>query len=229
MSPSARLGHAWSSARQLMLKAALVALSLMSASSVHAQTVAPPHIVLRAYNTIGVPLPMLHRAELTIGELLRESGIDSSWRNCRTAHGPSSQSDDLCSEVLNASEVIVRIVRAPRAITDVEVLGYSHVDAYRRQGTLATVFADRVRTLAAALRVDEGTLLGRAITHEVGHLLLGNLEHSETGLMQGAWNTAGRRRSDWFFSSTQAARMRAGLAARTLSAPIAVARAQSSR
>ena len=223
------LGHAWSSERQRMLKGLLVALFFMSASSAHAQSVAVPRIVVRSYNMIGVPLPMLIRAETTIGALLRQAGIDSSWRDCRTTQGPSSQSGDQCTEVPTASEVIVRIVRAPRAITDTEVLGYSHVDAYRRQGTLATVFADRVRALAAALRTDEGTLLGRAITHELGHLLLGTLDHSETGLMRGTWNTPGRRRSDWFFSSSEADRMRAGLDARVLSTPLAVARVQSTR
>jgi hypothetical protein len=220
-----------SSHRQLILQEVLVALLtwLMSGSSGSAQTVAAQRVVVRSYNTSGLPLSMLDDAESTAGQLLREAGIDSSWRNCRTTDGPSSQAHDLCTEVLNASEVIVRIVDVPPAITDVEVLGYSHVDAYRRQGTLATVFADRVRALAAALQVDDATLLGRAITHEVGHLLLGTLEHSETGLMRGAWNTAGRRRSDWVFSAAEAARMRAGLEARVLSPPIAVARAQSLR
>jgi hypothetical protein len=217
--------------RQLILKGLLVALSTccMSGSTGSAQTVAEQRVVVRSYNTSGLPLSMLDHAESTAGDLLREAGIDASWRNCRTTEGPSSQARDLCSDVLNASEVIVRIVDAPRSIADVEVLGYSHVDAYLRQGTLATVFADRVRALAAALPVEEGTLLGRAITHEVGHLLLGTLEHSETGLMRGAWNTAVRRRSDWFFSSSEAARMRAGLEARVLSPLLAVARAQSSR
>jgi hypothetical protein len=190
---------------------------------------APQRVIVRSYNTIGVPLSVVERAESTVGDLLQEAGIDSSWRNCSTINGPSSDSRDACDDVLNASEVIVRIVRTPRAITDVEVLGYSHVDPYRRQGTLATVFADRVRVLAAALRIDEGTLLGRAMTHEVGHLLLGTLQHSDAGLMRGAWNTAGRRRSDWFFSSAEAARMRAGLEARSLSPLLAVASAQSSR
>ncbi len=183
-------------------------------------------VIVRSYNTVGLSLSALDHAEATAGELLHQAGIESTWRNCRTTDGPTSQARDLCSEILNASEVIVRIVRAPRAVTDVEVLGYSHVDAYRRQGTLATVFADRVRGLAPALRVDEATLLGRAITHEVGHLLLGTLEHSETGLMRGAWKTAGRREADWFFSSAQAARMRAGLEARVRSPLLAVARAQ---
>jgi len=213
--------------RQLIIKGLLVALSTWFGAglSVSAQAVAARRIVVRSYNTFGVPLSILDHAESTAGDLLREAGIDSSWRNCRTLDGASSQAHDVCNEVLNASEVIVRIVRAPRAIPDVEVLGYSHVDVYRRQGTLATVFADRVRVLAAALGVDEGTLLGRAITHEVGHLLLGTLEHSETGLMRGAWNAAGRRRSDWLFSSAEAARMRAGLEARALPPSLAVVRA----
>ena len=221
-----------SSHRQLILKGLLVVLStwfVSSSSSGSAQTMAAQRVVVRSYNTSGVPLSMLDHAESTAVALLRQAGIDSSWRNCRTAGGPSSQARDLCGDVLNASELILRIVDAPRAITDAEVLGYSHVDAYRRQGTLATVFPDRVRGLAAALQVDEATLLGRAMTHEVGHLLLGTLEHSETGLMRGAWNTADRRRSDWVFSSAEAARMRAGIEARVLTAPIAVARAQSSR
>jgi hypothetical protein len=127
---------------------------------------------------------------------------------------------------VNPSEVIVRIVRAPRAITDVEVLGYSHVDAYLRQGTLATVFADRVRALAAALRIDTGALLGRAITHEIGHLLLGSLDHSPEGLMRGHWSKDGRA-EEWFFSAAQAAQIRAALASRINGAPPALALARS--
>ena len=230
MSPSTpRRGHAWSH-RSVFLDGLVIALCawLVSGSSAYAQAGATQRIVVRSYNTIGLPLPMLDHAESTVGELLHEAGIDSSWRNCRTNNGPSSESDDVCGDVLNPSEVIVRIVRAPLAITDVEVLGYSHVDAYRRQGTLATVFADRVQALAPALRIEEGTLLGRAITHEVGHLLLGTLDHSGTGLMRGAWNTLSHHPFDWLFSSAEASRMRAGLEARSLSPALAVARAQSS-
>jgi hypothetical protein len=231
MSPSTpRVGHAWSY-RSVFLDGLVIAFFawLASGSSAYAQPRASQRLVVRSYNTIGLPLPMLDDAESTVDSLLREAGIESSWRNCRTSNGPSSESDDVCGDVLNPSEVIVRIVGAPRAITDVEVLGYSHVDPYRRQGTLATVFADRVRALAATLRIDEGTLLGRAITHEVGHLLLGTLEHSETGLMRGAWHSAGHRRSDWLFSSAEGTRMRAGLEARSLLPLLAVAHAQSSR
>jgi len=221
-------GHACD--RPLMLRALVFACMalLPSASSVDAQTVVAQKLVVRSYNTIGVPLPMLDRAESTIAQLLREAGIDSKWRNCRTTKGPSSQSTDLCLDVTKASEVIVRLVRAPRAITDVEVLGYSHVDAYRGEGTLATVFVDRVRALATALRIDEGTLLGRAMTHEIGHLLLGTLDHAQQGLMRGHWSTDGRA-TDWFFSITQAQRIQAALASRINGIPPALALARSTR
>jgi len=60
--------------------------------------------------------------------------------------------------------------------------------------------------------------------------LLGTLDHADTGLMRGAWNTPGRRRGDWLFSSAEASRMRAGLDARTQAPLLAVAHAsQSSR
>src|SRR5262245_7682701 len=125
-----------STSRQLILKGLLVALPtwFLSGASVQGQTSVAQRIVVRSYNTIGVPLPMLEQAETAVGELLHDAGIDASLRNCRTTDGPSSQSADQCNDVLNTSEVIVRIIRAPRAITDVEVLGYSHVDPYRPQG-----------------------------------------------------------------------------------------------
>jgi len=230
--PTPSWAHASRSVRRVLLRAMLVAWStwFASGSGAHAQTAAAQRVVVRSYNTIGLPLAMLNHAETTVGELLHDAGIDSSWRNCRTMNGPSSQSDDMCGETLDAAELIVRIVATPRTISDAEVLGYSHVDAYRRQGALATVFADRIRALAAALRIDDGTLLGRAITHELGHLLLGTLDHADTGLMRGAWNTPGRRRGDWLFSSAEASRMRAGLDARTQAPLLAVAHAsQSSR
>jgi hypothetical protein len=212
MSPSSpRWGHAWVSH---CVATTLSAWIVVVSSPAFAEPDSAHNIVVRSYDSMGVPLATLERAESTVQKLLGVAGIHAGWRNCRTSGGPTSRSHDLCDDVLSASEVIVRIVRAPRSVPDAESLGYSHVDPYRRQGTLATVFADRIRTLAPSLRIDEGTLLGRAITHEVGHLLLGTLEHSNTGLMRGHWSTTGDRGSDWLFSSAEAARMHNMLAAR---------------
>ena len=115
MSPSTpRWGHAWNYC-SVFLDGLVIALFawLVSGSNAYAQAGASQRVIVRSYNTIGLPLSMVDRAESTVGELLHEAGIDSSWRNCRTNNGPSSESDDVCGDVLNPSEVIVRIVRAP--------------------------------------------------------------------------------------------------------------------
>jgi hypothetical protein len=238
MSPTfPQWGHAESSrsARARLLRSAVallrgmlaaVSACVIPASTAHAQTPPSRRIVVRSYNTVGVPPSVLKRAQSTAQELLQEAGVDSVWRTCRTSHGWSSHSPDLCDDVVNASELIVRVVRAPGA-ADGRELGYSHLDPYRRQGTLATVFADRVRPLATALRIDEGTLLGRAMTHEIGHLLLGSLEHSSTGLMRGDWHTVGRRATDWYFSAPEAMRLQNALSARGPLPQLAVARSPS--
>jgi len=125
---------------------------------------------------------------------------------------------------LSARELIVRIVTAPRIISrDPEALGYSDVDVQARRGTLATVFADRVHTLATERYFDEGTLLGRAIAHEIGHLLLGVVAHPKTGLMRGYWVTD-IRLGDWTFSSAEGTGMREGLASRADAGVLAMVR-----
>lgn len=60
-----------------------------------------------------------------------------------------------------------------------DVLGFSYVS---KVGTnvLATVFADAVAKVAARDYVEPGTLLGRALAHEVGHLLLGTTDHTNS-------------------------------------------------
>jgi hypothetical protein len=55
------------------------------------------------------------------------------------------------------------------------------------------------------------TLLGRAIAHEIGHLLLGSAEHPRLGLMRALWShdeLRGRKPAHWGFSAREAAQMR---------------------
>ena len=113
-------------------------------------------------------------------------------------------------------EVVVRIVQAPRAERDPNVLGFSYVDTRAKRGTLGTVYMDRVTALARQHRVEPARLLGRAIAHEVAHLLLGTTAHASSGVMRDQWlfgRLGGRNReTDWTFSDSEAAAMRAALA-----------------
>jgi hypothetical protein len=117
--------------------------------------------------------------------------------------------------VPKAGEVIVRIVSAPANLSTA-ALAETWVSADVTAGSVATVYVDRVRTLATAGGVDAGTLMGRAIAHEIGHLLLG-AAHSRSGVMRPVWSApvvrvAGARA--WTFSDREAARLRKNLSDR---------------
>jgi hypothetical protein len=113
-------------------------------------------------------------------------------------------------------EVIVRIVTSQPELMPGS-LGFSLVDVELGSGTLATVFADRVADLARLAGTDAGRLFGRAIAHEIAHLLLGTTRHADSGLMRGTWTTGELRRDrprDWILMSGDIVRMRRGLAIR---------------
>jgi hypothetical protein len=55
-------------------------------------------------------------------------------------------------------------------------------------GHLAYVFYDRVQEVAEKHQLSNASLLGIAIAHELGHLLLPYGSHSPSGLMQGKWD-----------------------------------------
>jgi hypothetical protein len=112
---------------------------------------------------------------------------------------------------------MVRIAPATSASV-ADSLGYSFVMAGAGQGILATVFADRVSALAHSARVDAGELLGRALAHEVGHMLLGRADHPSEGLMRGLWTVADLQRNhphDWTWSRQERHDLRRALEIRT--------------
>ncbi len=112
--------------------------------------------------------------------------------------------------------MIVRIVAAPPQAKPGS-LGYSLVDLQQRSGNLATILANRVESMATAANFDPGVLLGRAIAHELAHLLIGTTEHSPHGLMRAHWDLRDLERDlqrDWVLSRDEGTRMRRGLVAR---------------
>src|SRR5439155_23282002 len=97
-------------------------------------------------------------------------------------------------------------------------LGFSLVNAADGSAPyLATVYADLTADVARRAGVDSRELLGRAMAHEIGHLLLGTNEHAATGLMRAAWSRAELRRDhtpDWQFLPGEVEQMRAAIAKR---------------
>lgn len=161
----------------------------------------------------------IRTAGRTASAILGEAGIDAVWLECALPAGVTNAAH-ACKEPLRWNELLVRIVSAAGAVDslpDVDTLGFAFVDLDAGGGSLATVYADRVRVLARGAGVDRAELLGRAIAHEVGHLLLGTDRHAPQGLMRASWSRADLRRNratQWFFGGGESEVMRRGIASR---------------
>ena len=144
---------------------------------------------------------------------MEAAGVDVAWPACP------------CVSPVRPSELVVRITAASAASTPGS-LGFSYVDIGLRAGTLATVFADRVQTMAAFARINDGELLGWVIAHELSHLLIGTRDHESHGLMRGEWKAsevARQRPSDWRLSRADSLRIREAIRRRTTRPPAMLA------
>jgi hypothetical protein len=188
---------------------------LPAAAQSAAQSAPNAGVAVRVYNNADIAPRDLDEGRRGASALLRQAGVESTWRFCRLAKGQSPPGSTACDDVLGGAEVIVRIQQ--RGTQGSDSLGYSYVDTLTGTGSLATVFADRVRAAAGNAGLDTGLLLGRVLAHEIGHLLLGRAEHSESGLMRAHWPGQALSRNlddDWIFSGSEASELREAIVAR---------------
>jgi hypothetical protein len=156
-------------------------------------------LVVRVHDTVNVGESEMFAARREVAAILEEAGIEIEWRDCAVG----------CAEPPALEEVLLRIARAPAGIPPAS-LGASLVDLEQEAGVLATVYADRIAALAGRARVAPGRLLGRAVAHEIGHLLLGTSRHAASGLMRAVWSEHELRRenaADWTWSSEEVKRL----------------------
>jgi hypothetical protein len=184
---------------------ALVTLSLVLAPSVtHGAVTGWTDVVVRVYDANGV-LGGTNRAALDHArKTLEAASVDVTWRLC----GPSP-----CDAPMAPGELAIRIVRSalPQRYQGTVPLGDALVDRNTGVGVLATIYFDRVLWLAARADADSRVLLGSAIAHELGHLLLATTTHGPVGLMRAHWSQEEVRRGqprDWSFAATELAAMR---------------------
>jgi hypothetical protein len=168
---------------------------------------APParaRVTARLYNTAQVPASTKQAGMAAAARTLAASGVDIVWADCDTP--------DACAQVPVSGELVVRLVRSnetPRLAP--LVLGEAFIDAGIKAGVLATIYVQRVEQMAAFSDTDVSRLLGRAIAHEVGHLLLASNTHTLRGLMRARWSPQDLRRDeavDWLLTEEDAAAIR---------------------
>jgi hypothetical protein len=170
-------------------------------------------VVIRVYDGAQPGVAARTAAIRTASAILAETGLSAEWHDC-TGDAERRQ----CDHLRGVRSLIVRIaptlvpgtsasrgsiVTRSRADATGLILGFAVVESATGDGVMATVFMDRVQTVAQRAAVPASALLGRAIAHEVGHLLLATNAHSRSGLMREIWTDAELalgRREDWLFN-----------------------------
>ena len=191
--------------------AAALAMFSLTATNGSAET---RRVVVRVYETGIGDLAQRTAAIHTASSIVELAGIIVEWYDC-TENGRRP----VCQDARRSGNFIARIMPAlapdaPLRKPSVEALGaqgdaepplgFAVVDPDTQAGKMATVFHDQVDAVARRTGVARSELLGRALAHEVGHLLLGVLGHSRTGIMRAVWTDdelTRARPDDWVFAA----------------------------
>ncbi len=181
--------------------------------NLHAADVAWTTVTVRVYNGGVVPHADEERALVVAADTLAPADIAIRWVHCHGGPGQPSR----CGEPMSAGEISLRLVRSPvpTGYAGTLALGEALIEPRRGTGALATIHVDRVAWLAHAGESDAVTLLGRAIVHELVHLISGSGTHAAHGLMRPVWSSrdvAENRAADWSLSRLDGSRLRARLA-----------------
>jgi|SRR5208282_5426134 len=184
---------------------------LLLATSATAQTPPPYTVTISMFNDAAVPPAVVDRAEEIASRIFAQSGIVLHWLPCGREE-ESLEEQSACSQPLFPEHLHVHIVNGPSYLKD-SVYGISYLSA-EESGTQADVFYSKIARFHGAGLSDAGILLGHAIAHELGHLLLGSNSHSMTGIMRGNWCTEDlthMAQGSLFFSEGQSRKMKAKL------------------
>lgn len=175
---------------------------------------------VHVYDWAKVPTSTLDYATQTLARILRASGIQLRWimeqpdsREGRTVMlvnppRPGHERDAACAARRDIALLILPDDTTARFKRG--VLGYA--EPLAPAGVNTTVFYARSIDAAHEHGIPVGLVLGHAIAHEIGHVLLRTSSHRKGGLMAGGWDSTAfqfMRRSDLPLDKDDARLMRA--------------------
>jgi hypothetical protein len=156
-------------------------------------------VTIHVHNYAEVDRKTVLEAEKITAGIYRKVGVATRWTNAPLAP-KINQENSMNQSPVDLTDIDLNIV--PRVMADRlglpnKVMGLAPGTEPDRQ--VVFVFYDRVEVLAQsqARAVFEGSIhspattaqiLGHAVAHEIGHLLLNLESHSATGIMRGDWD-----------------------------------------
>lgn len=167
------------------LKMKLVILSTVGCQA-FAQNGSPLSIHL--YDLAGVPPRTLDAAIVEAASILRAAGVQTTWQR-GSSDVPESRDLDFTARHTEPDARNFLVVRIESGATVYPgALGYSLPSAH--SGVHAMIFWDRIEKQIQPSIITMPKMLGCAMAHEIGHVLLASSEHSATGIMKARWAKA---------------------------------------
>ncbi len=151
-------------------------------------------LVVHVYNLANVSDRTVDRAARCADAILATAGIATVW--------VKGHSNALEARTLDLSRSALQKSNESRIRKDLVLLISRNVPSNYGKGALgialpgaqigvsAMVFYDRLELLARTVEIEAGSMLGFAVAHEIGHVLLQNAEHSPLGVMKSPWSKA---------------------------------------
>jgi hypothetical protein len=162
-------------------------------------------LAIRLVHAERVPAKVLRQAEATAGTMMASAGVHVTWVDCEVTS---------CATI--EGHWIQFVERRPAGL-HAETAGYAvlHPPAEGMAG-YAVIAWSPLAALATEQDLDPGPLLGAAMAHEIGHLLLGRNSHTRSGVMVARFRRREMvmaERGELGFTDEQVIQIRAAVAA----------------
>jgi hypothetical protein len=140
------------------------------------------------YNYANLSSIQIKEIGARVAFIFDNAGIPIKWLDCRPG-SEDQQPPEACRQPVGPVNLAVRLFdQAATSKSGSFVTPLAHSFGSETGGSYATVFRSTVKQFARGDQNAEITLLGHAIAHEIGHLLLGYGAHSSAGIMKAQWN-----------------------------------------
>ncbi len=172
-------------------------------------------ITVLVANRASVPAATIAQMQSEAGWVLSKAGISTTWIDCPFST-ETAEANSPCAG-LGGTRFLVRLTRDHvthhGSIWDT-TMGFAHITP--NGGSYATVLMDPVEELTREQQlVSQAQILGHAVAHEIGHLVMGSNSHSPRGLMRAGWKANELRdmaERHLLFSKREGERMRIRIA-----------------
>lgn len=162
----------------------LILMGLIAAMACPAVAQRSERLVRVRLASIQLPPGVLASAMLTARNLLAQAGVRLEWAPLREKTAPLPIAGCMDRGI---DSIDVEIVESAPDGASPFALGAAH--PFTSSGLRVRLFHDRILRLTGMLSwAVAGRITGHALAHEIGHILIGRLEHSDSGLMSGRWD-----------------------------------------